>query len=371
MPRKSSCLKAARACGEWLMRNQIRWDRDANRGRYLACHYLRLKRGIDWPIDPLTGKHRRTSYSSCWTTVTPGMGLQMLHERTGDEQYVESIRLASLYVKGLQVLDPRHPRRGMFFHNIPQDATPGANRDGTTAAWGLLNFARALEDDDLVERALIYAQLFLGYRFSEEHKYPLYDLKSTEGIPKGHSCNGGEFSFFIELYEKTGNDKWLTEVAIPGLDTYVDLFVNDDGSLTQFYNFRERKAEVWGAKPGALPDRRHEYNDDFGALALMKGYRVTGDRKYLDAAKRFLDWAQAQQHEDGSFGEPKVYRDATPVLIIEMLDMQKLLASRFTGGVSGRRPTTCCRCRPRITRTAGCAAASTVSPLGRACHGAL
>jgi len=271
-------------------------------------------------------KRQRVSYnSSCWTTVTAGMALQMLHERTGREQYLESIRLSTRYLKGLQVLDPRHPRRGMFFHNIPQDETVGPNRDGTTTAWGLLNFSRALRDDDLLDRALAYAKCYARFRFSKRHRFPLYPLDSTGGVPKAHACHGGELIPFLELYEHTGDARWLTQIAVPGLDTYAEVFVNPDGSLKQLYDFRNKKEEDWIPKPGALPDRRHAYNDDFGSLALMKGFRITGDRKYLDAAKRFLDWAARQQHEDGSFGEPKVYNDATPVLIIEMLDMQALL----------------------------------------------
>lgn len=317
------CFEAAEACGDWLLRNQALRRLDANRGRYLSHYFLEIKPGNKTQgYEPGVRGRTRVSYSVCWTTATAGMAALMLHERTGEQKYLDSVSLAARYLKSLQVLDARHPTPGTFHHNIPLDDKPGPGRDSTTAAWGMLHFGLALNDQDLLDRAVLYANCYAEHRFDSRYHFP---LQKTHGATKSHICNGGEFNLFLDLYEKTGDKRWLDDIALPALDVIVTRFINDDGSPNLLVDFET--GEVEGLKPGmdGLGDNRHGYNDDFTSLALLKAFRITGERRYLDGARRYLDWAAFGQHADGSFGEPISYKDAPPVLIMEMLDAQAAL----------------------------------------------
>ncbi len=325
-PTQEQYRDAALRCGAWMLRNQVQAVDDANRGRYLQAYFLRFKRGkSSVGFVPGAKKRRRAQYSVCWTTATAAMAAHMLYERTGDEEYLESARLAAGYLKLLQVLNPRDPDHGLIWHDIPGYGIFGPNRDATTAAWAMTKLSAPLQDPDLLERALVYAERFRKERFDARHAFPLWPNRRAEGRAMGQSCCGGEFAFLLDLYQATGETTWLEDLALPGLDTFARAFIRPDGELNLTYDFDAQEPVSPQPDARGYVDRRHVYNDDFSSLALLKAYAITGEKRYLDATKRYLDWMASVQHPDGSFGEPRVYRDASGTVAIELADLHAAL----------------------------------------------
>ena len=87
---------------------------------------------------------------------------------------------------------------------------------------------------------------------------------------------------YLELYEQTGNDAYLDE-AVRWADHGVSL-QSDNGA---FYLL---DGEFWNSDLTA-PELR----------GLVFLWEVTGDHRYLDAARRFADWLITYQRDDGAW----------------------------------------------------------------------
>lgn len=69
----------------------------------------------------------------------------------------------------------------------------------------------------------------------------------------------------------------------------------------------------------------HRYNDDFGALANMAAWKITGKQIYRDNSERFLRLMCKTQRADGSFGpEEWGVPSAGGAVVLEMLAAKQL-----------------------------------------------
>lgn len=83
------------------------------------------------------------------------------------------------------------------------------------------------------------------------------------------------------------------------------------------------KADERFTNPGW--EMMHRYNDDFGALANMAAWKITGKDIYLENSAKFLKLMCKTQHEDGGFG-PKEWGvpSAGGSVVLEMLAAKRL-----------------------------------------------
>jgi uncharacterized protein YyaL (SSP411 family) len=138
------------------------------------------------------------------------------------------------------------------------------------------------------------------------------------------SFHGGSPLFLFDLYAATRGRKWL-KLGLTICDAWIRTFPKPDGSIRIEVDPKTGRDLTGKSKdPNHLGwQDMHKTNDDFTAQALLRAWRLTRKTKYLDAARKFLDWALSVQRRDGAFGNPPV-NSAAATLILEMLDMAAL-----------------------------------------------
>ena len=81
----------------------------------------------------------------------------------------------------------------------------------------------------------------------------------------------------------------------------------------------------------------HVYNDDFGAMANMACWKLTGDESYKQAAERFFDRMVACQNEDGGFGpQGQSVPSGVGAILMQMLLARQLGLKRISDDVLDR-----------------------------------
>lgn len=304
-------LSGAVSGGNWLVNNQICDTLDANCGRFAAEVIVPEKRVSEW--------------STNWTTGMGILSLVLLHKHTGDGKWLAAALRAAKYLESLQVLGTRDARINGLFREIMPQTDWCHPRDALTAAWGLLQLGQHTGNQEYIERALIFADWFL--KFAMHENYPAWTCYTDQRPPylMLGSFHGGSPLFFMDLFALTGQRKWLDKAALPILKRYLEIFAKSDGSIDV----------VIDPQTGKSPLRRkewrnvqawaymHKINDDFTALAMLRAFRVTGNKLYLKAASKFLAWVMTQQNSDGSFGTPTV-PSGTASLILELADMAEI-----------------------------------------------
>lgn len=306
------CLARARRLADWFVANQVADRSDANRGRFLD--HLPTRRAA-----------KRTIHSTNWTTGMTLISLLMFWRRTRERKYLDSARLAGGYLRALQVLDPTRPGAlGGFLEETPQ--SDGFHpRDALSAAWGLLHLHMAGGAGEDLRRARLFAEWFR--RRAMRNGYPAWTVFLAPGR-ENHwqlgSFHGGSPLFFFDLAAVTGEARWR-QLGLAICDTWIRTFLKPDGSLRIEIDPKTGK-DMTGRGPDAGHlgwQEMHKLNDDFTALALLRAHRLTGRERYLEAARRFLDWVLGVQNRDGSFGRVPV-NSAAPTLILELLDFARI-----------------------------------------------
>lgn len=308
-------LKSAGATADWFVNSQITRTHLADHGRFKD--HIRVK-----------GDQEKKTYSTNWTTGMTVIALLMAWRRTRDTRYLETARRAGRYLKSLQIFDPRNP---VILGGIREDTPQGDwfhPRDALSAAWGLLHLHIHDGDADALWRARLYADWFESHGMRDG--YPAWTAYTDGREPywqKG-SFHGGSPLFFFDLHAVTGTRRWL-RTGLRICDAWLKLFPKPDGSIAV-----EIDPDTGDDVTGVSDDPNHtgwqdmhKTNDDFTSLALLRAWKLTGKPKYLDGARRFLDWALTQQRADGAFGEVPV-NSAQPVLILELLDLARLTRIR-------------------------------------------
>jgi len=310
--RPGEYLERARQLADWFVSNQVVRPHLADCGRFADAVRVR-------------GRQEQTRFTTNWNTGMTVISLMMAWQRTKDDRYLKSARMACEYLKTLQSLDARNPAAfGGFREDTPQTAMFHP-RDALSAAWALLHFHLHTGDADCLWRAVTFTRWF--ERHALRRGYPAW----TAYLDKGRkpywqrgSFHGGSPLFFFDLHAVTKNPGWK-RVGLTICDTWLKLFPKPDGSIRV-----EIDAETGEDVTGKNKDlehtgwqNMHKTNDDFTSLALLRAYRLTGDQKYLDAARAFLAWALTQQRPDGAFGDPPV-NSAAATLLMELLDFARV-----------------------------------------------
>lgn len=305
-------LKNAIALADWFVENQVMRSHFADRGRFAN--------------EVTVGKKPyKIVYTTNWTTGMSCISLIMAWQRTKEKRYLTAAKYAGEYLKILQVLDQRNPAAfGAFHETTPQD-TAWHPRDALSAAWGLLYLYKVTKDADYLYRVNIFAQWFS--KFGMKNNYPAwtsYIEKNKQSYWQQGSFHGGSPLFFFDLYKVTKQKKWLT-VGLKICDKWKRLFMKSDGSIRIEVDPKTGKDMT-----GLGTDKNHigwqdmhKVNDDFTALAQLRAYKLTKDKKYLETAQRYLDWVLTIQEPNGAFGKNPV-NSAAATLILELMDLYKI-----------------------------------------------
>jgi uncharacterized protein YyaL (SSP411 family) len=289
-------LERAELAGRWALANQVRDESSADCGRYPRC--------VEVPVG-------RIPLASCWLQGVEIKALLALHEATGDAAYLDSCRAAARYVMTLQQTDARDPRTlGYILETTPQ-SREGHPRDALTSAWAMLLLHRAAPDERLMDRVRLFAEWFVRFGMDAYPFWTFY-LDKEEPFRQRGSFHGGSPAFFADLFERTGESKWL-DVARRIADFHVATFLKADGSLRITVTPDGTDETFQDTHPHELAwEHMHMFNDDFTALAMMKLGELTGDATYTEAGLRFCGHLLASQQADGGFGDP-VVPSASPV----------------------------------------------------------
>lgn len=300
-------LDRAIQCGEWMVRNQMTDRQDANKGRSVRSY------------DADTGEKILTGN---WMTGTMLMGLLALYKRTGSESYLRAAELAGRYIMSLQVMGREEEYFGAIRELTPQ-SIEFAPRDAASAAWGLAWLAEATGDALYLHRAELYGDWLVEkgmYR-----GWPLYAIYMDERMANFYSrgsFQSGSGLFLHDLFQLSGNPKYIERGLAPIAKIYRDEFINDDGSLTL-----ERDpftGRITSPKPGSDGLPMHAFNDDFGAAMMIAATRFFDDQSYIEKAARYAHWLASVQDEDGGFAEGKV-PSAVPVSEMTFRDIGTIL----------------------------------------------
>ncbi len=175
---------------------------------------------------------------------------------------------------------------------------------------------------------LYRAKLFAGWFRSNalRKRYPAWTCHVNGRKPYWQlgSFHGGSPLFFFDLYAATHDKQWLS-TGLGIADAWMRIFLKKDGSIRIEVD-PDTGRDLTGRGPNRAHvgwQEMHKYNDDFTALALMRAYLLTWKTRYLDAARRYLDWILRQQTPSGAFGRRPV-SSAAASLVIELLDFGRI-----------------------------------------------
>jgi hypothetical protein len=280
--KRSLLLERAVLCGDWMLRNQVTFRQDANKGRTIRSYDAKTKERI------LTGN---------WMTGHLAMCALALWKRTGEKKYLTAAERAGHYIMSLQVMDQDDPYYGAIRELTPQ-SIEFAPRDAAGGAWGLVWLAEATGDPEYRRRARLYGDWLVEkgmYR-----GWPMFAIYMDDELDHFYSrgyFQSGAGLFLHDLFVSTGDPKYIERGLLPIARIYRDDFINEDGSV-----IKERDPFT-----GKVTDPRSGredipvVNDDFGALMLIAASRLFDDDSYIGKAARYARWLASVQDDDGGF----------------------------------------------------------------------
>jgi rhamnogalacturonyl hydrolase YesR len=288
---RSPYLAAALHAADWFTHTQVRMTKphwDANHGRLVYTYHQPTRNrvlGLSW---------------------TQGRGIITLlaaWEATGRGEYLQTAIQAGEYIKHLQILDAREPRRfGAIREECPASwyVYP---RDALEAAIGLMHLWRTTGDAEWLERARLFGDWFISQAMAEENgewtkgAFYLYPEDRDRHLTGRSFCLGGGLYFFAQLAKATGNALYLDRAFKPLVATMLRDYVREDGVI--LVRARSERAE----RPG--PDHHHAQgarfqdvavNDDACGLTVLVAAKELGDGRCLELARRYADWMLATEY---------------------------------------------------------------------------
>ena len=267
-----------------MVRNQVTDRFDANKGRSIRSYDFHAKEKV------LTGN---------WMTGSMACSLLALWKRTGDETYLNAAEMAGRYILSLQVMDQESPYFGAIREITPQ-SIEFAPRDATSGAWGLTWLAEATGSSLYLRGAKLFADWLVEkgmYR-----GWPLYAVYMDDKLDNFYSrgsFQSGAGLFLHDLFQLTGDQKYIERGLLPIATIYRDGFINDEGKLVLERDPFTGKVTHTTPDEGDLP--QHAVNDDFGAAMMIAASRLFDDRSFIQKAALFARWAASVQDDDGAF----------------------------------------------------------------------
>ncbi len=278
-------LDRALRAADWFVNSQFRGDYVwmGDNCRFLYYYFMPKKKmvpGLNWT-------HGRAQFV-----------LSEAYRIAGHKRYLEAMELGARYMRALQPLDPYYPiTYGSIHEEIPQ-APRGGVLDGAQAASGFLGLYHATGNPDYLRRGRAFCEFLLrtwrpdvglpvwAEYFPERVEYwqgSMGCIHQASAIPLWH------------LHNITGEGQF-----VPPLVDAADRILRcqrEDGGINYIEDIRTVKDvplnHHWGLGEG---DEKYLLrNDDGIVVVVLAAYKITGDRKYLDAMVRYADWTIANE----------------------------------------------------------------------------
>ena len=267
-------LKAA----DWYVGTQVLmkmpyWD--ANHGRLVYTYHIPT---------------RKVVLGLSWTQGRGIITLLQAYEATQKPAYLRAAVQAAEYIKHLQILDPRSPRRfGAIREECPASwyVYP---RDALEAGLGLLYLWRITRDDEYLYRARLFADWFIRIAMQPDGWAPagvmLYQGDDHPNANRRSYCLGGGAYFFANLFKATGDSVYMDRAFRPLVAHLLEQYVRDDGVISA----RPRAEREARADPGSGRYDGVAVNDDCCGIALLVAYHELGEEVCLARSLAYGDW---------------------------------------------------------------------------------
>ncbi|MFO7898722.1 MAG: hypothetical protein R6V58_06640 [Planctomycetota bacterium] len=294
-------LAQALAAADWFVNTQVRMEMpywDANHGRLVYNYHIPTQAtvlGLSW---------------------TQGRGIITLlgaWEATRESRYLRTAIQAAEYIKHLQILDERSPRRfGAIREECPASwyVYP---RDALEAGIGLMHLWRATGVEEYLYRARLFADWFLRVAMEPDGWTPagvmLYEGDDHENARRRSYCLGGGAYFFVQLARATGDERYLDDGFRPLARYLLEHYVRPDGVVSTRDVTTPTRARGSADRYGDVA-----LNDDCCGITMLVAYDVLGEEVYLDRMRRYGDW---MLEEEG----PLPRYAAVPLQALTLLDL--------------------------------------------------
>ncbi len=259
-----------------------------------------------------------------WLLGFAAMGQLAAAAAFKSDLYAHSAEKMMNYLRTLQIFDPYNMKHYGAIRELTAHTPWCYVRDALSGAWAFLEYHRATGDPEYLERAKLWTQWYFRHGCDEQF-LPKWGVSFGPPISNGTpemldhmlgDFSGGSLNFFYQMYKTTGDAGYVDDRFKAFADFYLKNCQRPEGFFKTV-----RKSD--GAVPEQDPQRGlHKSNDDFSSLGLLCAYRVTGEKRYLDAVGKFLDWVFSTQQPDGSFEKSAA---GVPVVLNIMLESEGLL----------------------------------------------
>ena len=282
---KAEYLEAARLTGYWLVNSQYTPERpwgpfhaidSADQGRFLekTC--------------PSRDYHKP---AGVWLTGIYLCGLcELIKSPVLDKKlYEKAIALGSKYLKSLQCFDSRWSKAIGGFHEVYPGHEYSAPRDAATGAFALLALYNRTGEKEYLERTIAFGNWYASFG-SDQDGFPWddYDLPTGKGTSnKRGDWQAGGAIIYYQLWKITGEAKWKNALK-KVLDVLVSICSNNNPKSDTAYDFHGDCTISVG-------------NDDFANNILLIGYKIFGDKKYLEILNNRLHEELSRQDNRGAF----------------------------------------------------------------------
>ena len=280
-------LDRALAAADWFVNTQVlmkKPDWDANHGRLVYTYHMPT---------------RHATLGLSWTQGRGIITLLAAYEATGKPEYLKAAIQAAEYIKHLQILDARSPRRfGAIREECPASwyVYP---RDAMEAGLGLIFLWRVTGDEEYLYRSRVFGDWLL-LRTEEGDGWPAGGFYLDEHDGREHPfrhifCIGGGAPFFVNLAKATGDEKYIKKGFRPMAEHQLEHFTREDGVILHTPKGEERK----GLGHHVVTEERYRnvaVNDDACGITALVAYQELGDEKFLDVSIKYGDWMLADEY---------------------------------------------------------------------------
>jgi hypothetical protein len=293
----------------WYANTQVRMRKphwDANHGRYVYTYHIPTK-------DRVLGLS--------WTQGRGNFAVMAAYELSGDVALLNTARLATEYIKVLQIMDVRTPRLLGAIHEEVPTSWYMYPRDAMEAALGLLFQYRLLSDADCLERAELFARCLINYHFDESGWIPggvsLDPTYKVEPRLRHICCIGGGANLFYYLAQATGDEEYLDRGFRRLAEHMLREFVREDGVIV---------SDAARHHTGAADERAMApvLNDDGCGITLITAAAALGEQRYLDLAVQYGDWLLTQDY-------PARIHSALPIRMITLAELSAVTGEKKYG----------------------------------------